>query len=140
MKRSILLVLALVIAGGVVFAQDADPITEATVHAREDAGSYKGPGWGSLAFGASVLLSPLIGGGGVIVAANLVEPDVDIPTARLAQAQKEFTDTSDLLLYQSQYQEEMVEPMQKQRSRRAWIGTGIGFGLNVLLIVALLGA
>ncbi|MFW6312735.1 MAG: hypothetical protein ACOC2N_02500 [Spirochaetota bacterium] len=140
MKRSTLLVLAFLIAGGAAFAQDADPITEATVHAREDAGSYKGTGWGSLAFGASVLLSPLLGGGGVILAANLVEPYVDIPTARLAQAQKEFTDTSDLLLYQSQYQEEMVEPMQKERSRRAWIGTGIGFGVNLLLIVALLGA
>ena len=140
MKRSFLLVLAILVAGGVVFAQDADPITEATVHAREDAGSYEGTGWGSLAFGASVLLSPLFGGGGVIVAANLVEPRADIPTSRLARAQEQFPEASDLFLYKSQYREEMVEPMQKQRSRRAWIGTGIGFGLNVFLIVALLGA
>ena len=140
MKRLVLFLMVIVIAGSVAVAQEADPITEATVHAREDAGSYKATGWGSLAFGASALLSPLFGGGAVIVAANLVEPDVDIPTARLAAAQNEFTDASDLLLYRSQYEEEMTEPMQKQRSRRAWIGTGIGFGVNLLLLVAIASA
>ena len=138
MKRIVLVLMVITLVAATGFARDADPITEATIHAREDAGKYKATGWGSLAFGASVLLSPLFGGGGVIVAANLAEPNVDIPTARMAQAQDMFADASDLLLYQSQYQEEMVDPIQKQRSRRAWLGTGIGFGLNLLLISMLL--
>jgi hypothetical protein len=140
MKRSILLLMVIAIAAGAATAQDPDPITEATLHAREDAASYKATGWGSLAFGASVLLSPLLGGGGVIVAANLVEPDVDLPTARLAAARRTFTDGSDLLLYQAQYQEEMERPVQKKRSRRAWAGTGIGFGVNLVLLIAIFSA
>jgi hypothetical protein len=95
-------------------------------------------GWGSLVFGASLLLSPLLGGGGVILAANTIEPSVDVPPARLAETQKEFTDTSDLLPYRAQYQETMIKPIRSDRSRRAWIGTGIGFALNLWIIYALL--
>ena len=59
------------------------------------------------------------------------------PPARLAEAQKEFTDTSDLLLYKAQYQETMIKPIRSDRSRRAWIGTGIGFAVNLLIIPAI---
>ena len=37
-------------------------------------------------------------------------------------------------------QESMAGPIQKARSKRAWVGTGIGFGVNLLLIMAVLSA
>lgn len=57
-----------------------------------------------------------------------------------AAAQDEFSEANELLLYQAQYQETMRSPIQRDRSRRAWIGTGIGFGVNLIIIIAVLGA
>ena len=55
-----------------------------------------------------------------------------------ASAQNAYDSSNELLLYQSQYQESMERPIQKDRSRRAWIGTGIGFALNLVVIYAVL--
>jgi len=82
MKRTVLILMAITVLSATAVAQDADPITEATIHAREDGGKYKATCWGSLAFGPSVLLSPLFGGSRLIVATNLAEPNADIPTVR----------------------------------------------------------
>ena len=138
MKRVIALIVVLCLVTGVVAASQPDPIREAMLHAEIDSADYRAAGWGSLAFLASVVLSPLFGGGGVIVAANVVEPSVSVPPARLAEAQRTWDDSGDIMLYQAQYRQSMTRPIQRSRSRRAWIGTGIGFGVNVVLISMLL--
>ena len=148
MRKTVLIVVVLAVAGGVVFATtgetpagavtEPDPIMDAIHHAQQDGRSYQASGWGALAFGASIVFSPLFGGGGVILAANLIEPRVDVPPARMATAHREYGRGTDLHLYQQQYQETMAEPIKRDRSRRAWIGTGIGFGVNVALWTLLL--
>lgn len=139
MKRVLVVLTILTIAAASVAAADApDPIADAMAHARVDASRHTATGWGAMAFGASVILGPLLGGGAVIIAANVVEPSVELPTMRLAEAQKAYPDNSQMLLYQAQYQESMVQPIQKDRSRRAWIGTGLGFGLNLVLVSLIL--
>lgn len=138
MKRFILIVGVLVAAAGMVSAESVDPISSATAHAAEDAEDYTATGWGAMAFGASVLLSPLLGGGGVIVAANVAEPNVDLPSGRLSFAQESFESGQDVMLYRSQYEESMEDPIKRSRSRRAWFGTGIGLAVNVTLIAILL--
>lgn len=150
MRNVVILCVVLVVAGGGAFATtgdapspaaaEADPIMDAMQHAQQDGRSYQASGWGALAFGASILFSPLFGGGGVILAANLVEPRVDVPPARMATAHQEYGRGTDLHLYQSQYQQSMADPIQRDRSRRAWIGTGIGFGVNLALWMLLLAA
>lgn len=112
-----------------------DPIADATTAARIDSVGYKATGWGALAFGASVVLSPLLGGGAVIVAAKVVEPNVAVPPARLAEVQGTYDSATDVMLYQGQYQETMAAPIQKARSKQAWIGTGIGVGFNLLVLM-----
>lgn len=113
-----------------------DPIADAMTDAELDAQDYRAKGWGALAFGASTLVSPLLGGGSVILAANLMEPDIDVPPRRLAAAQEEYGNDNDLLLYRAQYQDSMATPIQADRSRRAWIGTGIGFGVRLVVVAA----
>ena len=140
MKRLVTIAIFTALAAAAVAADGPDPIADAMAHARIDSVGYTATGWGALAFGASALISPLLGGGAVIIAANVIEPDVDIPAARLAEAQDAYESGNDILLYQSQYQESMAGPIQEARSRRAWIGTGIGFGVNLLLIMAILGS
>ena len=140
MKRLCVTLAILSLAVSAVSAQEADPIAEARADALMDARSYRATGWGAMAFGATVLVGPLLGGGGVIVAAYVMEPVVDIPIARVASARETFADSSDVYLYQQQYQESMEEPMQKDRSRRAWIGTGIGFGVNLAVFTLLVAA
>ena len=138
MKKLLLVVIGIAVLGGTVLAQQPDPISDARAHATIDAAEYRATGWGAMAFGASVLLSPLFGGGGVIVAANVITPDVALPPSRLADAQRSYESSNDFMLYQAQYRETKAKPIQQARSRRAWLGTGIGFGVNVLLISLLL--
>ena len=141
MKRIILLVtIASLLSAGIVAAEEPDPIMDARAHAQMDGSRYNATGWGFLAFGASALFSPLLGGGTVIVLANVIQPDVDVPPPRLAEAQSTYDSSNELVVYQSQYQESMERPIQKDRSRRAWLGTGIGFALNLVLIYAILAA
>lgn len=138
MKRFFLVIAVVVIACGSAFGQSSDPIASAMEHASEDGDAYRATGWGAMAFGASVLLSPLLGGGGVIIVANVAKPDVDLPSARLSSARDSFGSGEDVMLYRSQYEESMEDPIQRNRSRRAWIGTGIGFGVNLVLVSILL--
>ena len=147
MKHLALVGIALVLLGGTAAAQEsssgdrqADPISMATTDAMTDAAGYRARGWGAMAFVASALLSPLLGGGGVILAANMADPAVQVPPMRLAAAQSEFDEANELLLYQAQYQETLREPIRRDRSRRAWIGTGIGFGINLIIVFAVLAA
>ncbi|MCK4516611.1 MAG: hypothetical protein KAU31_15225 [Spirochaetaceae bacterium] len=140
MKRIITVAIFVALATGAVAADEPNPIADAMAHARIDSAGYEAIGWGALAFGGSALIGPLLGGGAVIIAANVIEPDVSIPAARIAEAQDSYETSSEVLLYQAQYQESMAKPIQKARSRRAWIGTGIGFGVNLLLISAILGS
>ena len=149
MRKAVLLCMVLVAASG-AFATtgdarspegtEPDPIMDAMQHAQQDGRSYQASGWGALAFGASLVLSPLFGGGGVILAAHLIEPRAEVPPARMATAHREYGRGTDLVLYQAQYQESMADPIKRDRSRRAWIGTGIGFGVNVALWILLLAA
>ena len=139
MKRLLAMVLILTFIAATASTADADPIMDARAHATIDASGYRATGWGAMAFGASVVLSPLLGGGTVIVLANVLRPDVELPTARMADAQKTYESGNDLMLYHSQYQESMERPVQKDRSRRAWIGAGIGLAVNFVIILAILG-
>ena len=137
MKKAVVLLLSLTLVAGFAAAQSANPIiVRATEHAQLDGELYKVTGWGAMAFLASALI-PLLGGGAVIIAANLIEPRVEVPAIRMAEAQEEFEETSDILLYQAQYRESMVKPIRKARSRKAWIGTGVGFGVHVILIATI---
>ena len=138
MKKAVVLLLSLTLVAGFAAAQSANPIVRATEHAQLDGELYKVTGWVAMAFLASAALGPLLGGGAVIIAANLIEPKVEVPAIRMAEAQKDFEETSDILLYQAQYKESMVKPVRKARSRRAWIGTGIGFGVRLILITAII--
>ena len=140
MKRFVMVVVVVALAGVALSAQESDPIADARAHAMIDSAEYRATGWGAMAFGASVLLSPLLGGGGVILAANMVTPNVPLPPSRMAEAQRAYESPSDLMLYRSQYAESMTRPIQRARSRRAWIGTGIGVGVNIVLISMLLAA
>ena len=138
MKRFVMIVVVLALTGAMLSAEQRDPIADAQAHAMIDMGEYRATGWGAMAFGASVLFSPLLGGGGVIVAANMVTPAVPLPPSRMAEALRAYDSGSDLMLYQSQYAESMARPVQRDRSRRAWIGTGIGLGVNIVLVSLLL--
>lgn len=137
MKRIALVLLAVLIAANGA-AEERDPIVTAQLHAAADAQAQSAAGWGTLGFIASALLSPLLGGGGVIAAAYLAEPRVEVPAARFASAQQNFEDPADVLLYQAQYRESLSPVIRKDRARRAWIGTGIGFAVNLILIYSLL--
>ncbi len=139
MRRIITVVILMALVAGVVAADEPNPIADAMAHARIDSAGYEATGWGALAFGASALVSPLLGGGAVIIAASLIDPDQGVPAVRIAGARDAYETSSDVL-YQAQYRESMEGPIQKGRSRRAWIGTGIGFGINLLLIMAVLSA
>lgn len=138
MKRLVIVMVAIALMSVTVSAEQPDPIADARAHAMIDAAEYRATGWGAMAFGASVLFSPLLGGGGVIVAANMITPSVPLPPSRMAAAQRSYESGSDLMLYQSQYAQSMARPIQRARSRRAWIGTGIGVGVNIVLISLLI--
>ncbi len=131
MKRLFAILMLTMIATGIAVAAEPDPIADAMADAQIDLTGYKATGWGALASGASLFVSPLLGGGAVIVAANMIEPDVPIPTRRLATAQDAYETSNDLMLYQAQYQESTAGPIQKARSKRAWVGTGIATGVYV---------
>jgi hypothetical protein len=78
----------------------------------------------------------------LLLAGTLGAQETSPITAATADALADASNykASDLMLYQAQYQEAMKEPIRRDRSRRAWIGTGIGFGVNLVIVFALLGA
>jgi len=102
MKRQLAMVLIVAFVAGAVFAEETNPIADARADATIDGSDYNATGWGAMAFGASVLLSPLLGGGSVIVLANVIRPEAELPTARMAEAQKRYESSNDMMLYQSQ--------------------------------------
>jgi hypothetical protein len=139
MKKSIFWIIAVLVILPGIYADEVNPTTDGQLDARLDAENYKAQGWGLLAFGASALFSPLLGGGIVIGVAYLAQGGADIPPIiRIAEAEEKYDDNIDVAMYQMQYKKTYINLRNKQRARRAWIGTGIGFGVNLLIITYLL--
>jgi hypothetical protein len=145
MKRLLFVILLIGMVSGATFAltadadaeaeSETDPIKAAIEHAGIDGFTYEATGWGWLAFGASSLVSPLLGGGGVIIAASMIDPNEKVPLVRRESARQEYSG-SDFLLYQEQYRDSIAEFIQSDRSRRAWIGAGISLGVSVVFWVS----
>ena len=96
-------------------------------------------GWGLGAFAASLLLSPLLGGGVTIIAAYTVSGEVNVSPIRLAAVEKEFPGNSMALqYYATQYTKKYDELKKKGQAKAAWIGTGAGFVVNLVLLSAIL--
>ena len=142
MKRLLFVILLIGMVSGATFAltadaeaeaeaeSETDPIKAAIEHAEIDGFAYEATGWGWYAFGASLLVTPLFGGGGMILAANMIDPNEKVPIVRRESARQEYSG-SDFMLYQEQYRDSIAEFIQRDRSRRAWIGTGIALGVSV---------
>lgn len=112
-------------------------MTAGAEHAHIDGEEYKARGWGALAYGASLAIGPLFGGGGVVLAAYAIEPDIWPPSARLTEAQNTYEEYSDVLLYRTEYQETIAGYVRRERARRAWIGTGLGVATYAVIAGAL---
>ena len=140
MKRVLMalsLVFLVVAYGAAENAGLGDAMILGRQHAEMDTSDHESTGWGWGAFGASVLLSPLFGGGGVIVAAYM-SGEERIPIHRLAWAQEEFSDNSTALYtYQNEYEDVAKEMRRDANVKSAWIGTGVGFGINLVFVIAL---
>jgi hypothetical protein len=113
---------------------DSQIILDAQTDAGVDGKSHSGFGWGAAAFGASVLLSPLLGGGAVIIMAYTTGHG-ELPTSRVVAIQSKYNgDANAILLYKTQYEESLTKIERRKNGGAAWAGAGIG--LAVLVIVA----
>ncbi len=94
-------------------------------------------GWGIGAFLASVLFSPLIGGGATIVAAYTIGGSVEAPAAKMGEVEQMYPGNyMALKAYEDQYKETYASIKKKRQAKAAWYGTGVGFALNFILIVS----
>jgi len=90
---------------------------------------HSGRGYFWAGTGFSFLFSPLIGGGGTIIAAYLSSPDPDISELRADDYPGDY-----IRGYRSGYE----DVAQSNNVRNAWIGTGVGLATNLLLLTILM--
>ena len=139
MKR-LLAVVALVFFAATYSTADAtmDAAVSGRMHAEMDLSDYIDAGWGWGSFGLSLLLSPLLGGGGVIIAASLSGAG-DVPIHRLSLAQEEFSDNQTAFYtYQKEYEKEATKIRRVANLNQAWIGAGVALGINLVIVIAIL--
>jgi len=92
-------------------------------------------GWGLGAFGASILLSPLLGGGATIVAAYSMGGDVTIPSGRIGELNQKYPNNYTAVnAYENKYVNTYKSLKKKGQGKAAWAGTGAGFVVMLLLI------
>ena len=96
-------------------------------------------GWGLGAFGASLLASPLLGGGLTILAAYNTGGTVIVPLERSAELKKMYPENLDALhAYENKYLETYTALKKKGQGKAAWVGTGAGFVVNLFLVASML--
>ena len=136
MKKLFLIVLTLCTV--TAFADStADAMVSARLHASQDVKNHNTAGWGWGSFGLSLLLSPLLGGGIMIISAY-DSGDEPVPAPRFAWASREFDDDSTaLLIYESEYTEMANEARKKKNVSAAWTGTLSAFAVNMIIILAI---
>jgi len=112
---------------------ETDVLQAATYDAYLDGQSYNSFGWGLASYGASVLLSPLLGGGITIICAYTVG-EAQISATRSAEINEEYPDSRSAAIYTAKYKEELTKIQHKKNGAAAWGGTGLGF-LTLLVII-----
>ena len=112
---------------------------QASRDAARDAGDFKPSWWGFGAFSASILISPLIGGGIVTLVGYTVEGDVQVPAMRMVEIEERYGDDYRLLdVYEEEYEKTYGNIKKQRQGGRALLGTGIAFGVYVVLYAAIL--
>jgi hypothetical protein len=112
---------------------------QASRDAANDAGDFKPSWWGFGGFAASMLISPLIGGGIVTLVGYTVEGDVQVPAMRMVEVEERYGNDYRLLdVYEEEYQDTYGKIKKQRQGGRALLGTGIAFGVYVALYAALL--
>jgi hypothetical protein len=112
---------------------------QASRDAARDAGDYTPSWWGFGGFAASMLISPLIGGGIVTLVGYTVEGDVQVPAMRMVEVEERYGDDYRLLdVYEEEYEDTYGKIKKQRQGGRALLGTGIAFGLYVALYAAIL--
>ena len=105
--------------------------------AANDADDFQPSWWGTGAYAASVLLSPLLGGGIVTIVGYTAEGSVRTPAARMVQAEDEYGEDYRLLdVYEEEYEETYADAKTRKQGNRALLGTGLAVG-TYLAIYAL---
>jgi len=128
----------------IAYAQDSGNVDyrKLEMNAEQDAKSdlkVSKVGWTIGALGASVLLSPLLGGGATIIAGYSMGGDVKVPTARIGEIQQQYPDNfTAVKAYEDKYIDTYKTLKKKAQGKAAWAGTGIGFAINLVLISMIL--
>lgn len=135
-KKGVLIVAALLLVSqGLFAASRADAIVDAQTDATVDGQSYSAFMNGLGAFGLSLLISPLLGGG-ISIALAYIPPQVVIPASRLAIAQDKYKDSDIVLVYKTQYEDSLSKAERDKNAAAAWTGTGLAFGLLLVIILS----
>ncbi len=138
---SILLPTALVGQEAQESRQTASPHEVARQARRDAAGDAKDftpSWWGTGAFAASLVLSPLIGGGAVTVIGYTAKGQVEVPAVRMIEAEERYGDYRLLDVYEEEYEDAYGDIKTRKQGGRALLGTGLAFGFYVALYTALL--
>ena len=114
-------------------------VNKAKIKAAKDAEEKSRTGWIVGSTLASLVLSPLLGGLGSVAIAYNTGGETSIPTSDMMQLQSEYGDDFNVnMIYAETYQNEYKRIIRKRNGGGAWIGTGIGFAVNMVLILAIL--
>ncbi len=106
--------------------------------AANDAKDFRPTWWGTGAFAASLVLSPLIGGGAVTVIGYTVEGQVEVPAVRMIEVEELYGDDYRLLdVYEEEYEDAYGDIKTRKQGGRALLGTGLVVGLYLALYAAL---
>lgn len=119
-------------------SDEAPSVREVARQARRDAANdaddFQPSWWGTGAYAASLLLSPLLGGGVVTIIGYTAEGSVNTPAARMVQAEDEYGEDYRLLdVYEEEYEETFAEEKTRTQGNRALLGTGLAVGTYLLI-------
>ena len=113
-------------------------VNKAKIKAAKDAEEKSRAGWIVGSTLASCLL-PLLGGLCSVAIAYNTGGETSLPTSDMMQLQSEYGDDFNVnMIYTESYQNEYKRIIRKRNGGGAWIGTGIGFAVNMVLILAIL--
>ncbi|NHZ85982.1 MAG: hypothetical protein GWP19_08885 [Planctomycetia bacterium] len=91
-------------------------------------------GWGVGAFLASVVASPLLGGGITVIMAGNVG-DVKVPASRRQVIMEKYPNSpKPFTYYEDKYVANYTQIKKKGQRSAAWKGVGAGFLLNLIII------
>ena len=112
---------------------------KAKSYAQSDAKKKSTGAWVGGSTLASLLASPLLGGGLTIIMAYNTGGDVNVPAAYTMDVKNKYGENYDALrIFSDYYEREYKSLVRKKQGGSAWMGTGIGFVINLAILSAIL--